>query len=147
MSFYKIEEVAKECGLTKRTIRYYEEIGLLFPPERSDGGYRMYTDRHIEQLKKIISARDVLGFSLPELVEFIQMSDSVNSQRVEAKQTEDIQKKLEKVAELEETLEKQLRMIDLKLEKIKQFRLELVDLQERVEIAKTKYTAMMANQE
>ncbi len=130
MSIYKIEEVAKECGLTKRTIRYYEEIGLLFPPERSEGGFRLYTDRHIEQLKKIISARDVLGFSLPELLEFIQMSDSINNQRVEAKQTDDIPLKLEKIAEMEQTLEKQLHMIDQKLEKLNMFRAELTDLQE-----------------
>ena len=35
---YKIDDVAKESGLTKRTIRYYEEIGLLPPPERSTAG-------------------------------------------------------------------------------------------------------------
>ncbi|KQL49571.1 MerR family transcriptional regulator [Brevibacillus choshinensis] len=123
-------------------MRYYEEIGLLFPPERSEGGYRLYTDRHIEQLKKINSARDVLGFSLPELLEFIQMSDVIHNQRVEAKQTDDIPLKLEKIAELEQTLEKQLQMIDQKLEKLNLFRTELTDLQERVQIAKTKYIAI-----
>ncbi|MFD2371605.1 MerR family transcriptional regulator [Brevibacillus sp. GCM10020057] len=139
MGIYKIEEVAKECGLTKRTIRYYEEIGLLFPPERSEGGYRLYTDRHIDQLKKIISARDVLGFSLTELLEFIQMSDMINNQRIEAKQTDDLAQKLEKIEQLGRTLEKQLHMIDQKLEKLQQFRTELVDLQERVQAANNKY--------
>lgn len=115
---------------------------MLFPPERSEGGYRLYTDRHIEQLKKINSARDVLGFSLPELLEFIQMSDVIHNQRVEAKQTDDIPLKLEKIAELEQTLEKQLQMIDQKLEKLNLFRTELTDLQERVQIAKTKYIAI-----
>lgn len=142
MNIYKIEEVAKECGLTKRTIRYYEEIGLLSPPERSEGGYRLYTDKHVEMLKKIISAREVLGFSLPELLEFLKMSEEFDAQRTEAKQTEDIALKLEKIAVLEQTLGKQLQMIDQKLEKLGMFRTELLELEQRVQAAKAKYNAI-----
>lgn len=51
MSLYKIDDVAKECGLTKRTIRYYEEIGVMPSPQRTDGGTRLYTREDIDYLK------------------------------------------------------------------------------------------------
>lgn len=52
MSLYKIDDVAKECGLTKRTIRYYEEIGVMPSPQRTDGGTRLYTREDIDYLKR-----------------------------------------------------------------------------------------------
>lgn len=51
MLTYKIDEVAKQCGLTKRTIRYYEEIGLLPSPQRSEGNMRLYTQEDVDLLK------------------------------------------------------------------------------------------------
>ncbi|WP_047150980.1 MerR family transcriptional regulator [Aneurinibacillus tyrosinisolvens] len=139
MKIYKIEDVAKQCGLTKRTIRYYEEIGLLFPPERSEGGFRLYSDQHVERLKKIINARDVLGFSLPELQEFLSISEEINNQRLEIRQIEDIELKLEKITEMEQTVGKQLRIIDQKLEKLTLIQTEFHQLYERILEAKIKY--------
>jgi MerR family transcriptional regulator, repressor of the yfmOP operon len=139
MKIYKIEDVAKQCGLTKRTIRYYEEIGLLFPPERSEGGFRLYSDQHVERLKKIINARDVLGFSLPELQEFLSISEEISNQRLEIRQIEDIELKLEKITEMEQTVGKQLRIIDQKLEKLTLIQTEFRQLYERILEAKIKY--------
>ncbi|TJY39602.1 MerR family transcriptional regulator [Cohnella pontilimi] len=132
MNRYKIEDVAKECGLTKRTIRYYEEIGLLFPPERSEGGFRIYTDKHIERLKQIINARDVLGISLQELQEFISISEQFNNQRQEVRQIQDKELKLEKVAGLKQTLSQQLRLIDQKMDKLTAIRAQCSELYDRV---------------
>ena len=64
MSELKIDDVAKQSGLTKRTIRYYEQIGLMPAPPRSEGGFRLYTEEHVEFLKKITNAKEVMGFSL-----------------------------------------------------------------------------------
>ncbi|WP_179090334.1 MerR family transcriptional regulator [Paenibacillus sp. FSL H8-0548] len=47
MELLKIEEVAKRTGLTKRAIRYYEDIGLISAPERSQGGMRLYSEEDI----------------------------------------------------------------------------------------------------
>lgn len=57
---YKIDEVTKQVGLTKRTLRYYEEIGLICPPERSEGNIRLYTDEDIARIKRIVEAKEVL---------------------------------------------------------------------------------------
>lgn len=59
---YKIGEVAETLGVTVRTIRYYEEEGLL-EPLRTEGGTRYYTERHISRLRAILHLA-ANGFSL-----------------------------------------------------------------------------------
>jgi MerR family transcriptional regulator, repressor of the yfmOP operon len=63
----RIQEVAAALGLTSRTIRYYEEIGLLTPAARSDGDYRLYDEDDVERLQFIKDLRDDAGFSLAEI--------------------------------------------------------------------------------
>jgi DNA-binding transcriptional MerR regulator len=63
----RIQEVAAALGLTTRTIRYYEEVGLLAPAGRSGGDYRLYDADDIERLRFIKGLRDDAGFSLAEI--------------------------------------------------------------------------------
>jgi DNA-binding transcriptional MerR regulator len=63
----RIQEVAAMLGLTTRSIRYYEEVGLLEPAARSGGDYRLYDEDDIERLRFIKGLRDDAGFSLAEI--------------------------------------------------------------------------------
>ncbi len=63
----RINEVASELGLTTRSIRYYEEVGLLKPAARSEGSYRLYDADDVERLRFIKGLRDDAGFSLAEI--------------------------------------------------------------------------------
>jgi DNA-binding transcriptional MerR regulator len=63
----RIQEVASELGLTTRSIRYYEELGLLNPTARSGGDYRLYDESDVERLRFIKGLRDDAGFSLAEI--------------------------------------------------------------------------------
>jgi len=65
---YRIGEVAAKVGLTERTIRYYEERGLLESVKRLDGGQRVYTDDDVRRLKFILKLK-VLGLTLAEMQE------------------------------------------------------------------------------
>src|SRR5206468_11702051 len=67
-SAYRIGELAAKVGLTERTLRYYEERGLLDSVKRLDGGQRMYTDDDVRRLK-FIQKLKVLGLSLAEMQE------------------------------------------------------------------------------
>ena len=49
--YYQIDEVSKITDLTKRSIRYYEDMGLFTPTARTDSGYRMYSDEDIRANK------------------------------------------------------------------------------------------------
>lgn len=63
---YKIGDIARSTGLTVRTLRYYEEIGLLPPPGRLRGGHRIYTDRDVQRVHRICLLRH-LGTPLAEI--------------------------------------------------------------------------------
>jgi MerR family transcriptional regulator, repressor of the yfmOP operon len=70
---YRIGEVAERVGVTTRTIRYYEELGLLGAVgARSRGAHRLYTEADITRLAELIRLRDLLGLSLQELVELAE---------------------------------------------------------------------------
>jgi len=63
----RIQEVAEEVGLTPRSIRYYEERGLLKPAARSEGAYRLYDADDVERLRFIKGLRDDAGFSVADI--------------------------------------------------------------------------------
>jgi len=65
---YRIGELAAKVGMTERTIRYYEEVGLLESVKRLEGGTRVYTDEDVRRLKFIRKLK-VLGLSLQEMAE------------------------------------------------------------------------------
>lgn len=67
-----ISEIAKKTGLTSKTIRFYEEKGVLTAPLRSENGYRSYNAHHIEELTLLRQARQV-GFTLDECRELVAL--------------------------------------------------------------------------
>lgn len=72
---YKIGDLASMFGLTVRTIRYYEELGLLRSSDRSEGLHRRYPERNLVYLKRISQLKGY-GLSLGEIKEFFTLADS-----------------------------------------------------------------------
>jgi DNA-binding transcriptional MerR regulator len=73
----RIGEVAKLTGTTPRTIRYYEEIGLLpAPGDRVPGAHRSYREEDVERLTELLRLKDLLGVSLEELKELVSAEDA-----------------------------------------------------------------------
>ena len=69
----RIGEVAKLAGTTPRTIRYYEEIGLLPSASgRQPGAHRTYAEADVERLTELLRLKDLLGLSLEELKELVE---------------------------------------------------------------------------
>jgi len=77
---YRIGELATRVGLTERTIRYYEELGLLESVKRLDGGVRVYTDDDLRRLRYIRKLK-TLGLSLQEMLELESMYQRHRSNR------------------------------------------------------------------
>lgn len=71
---HQIGEVADRVGLSLRTIRYYEEIGLVEPSGRTNGGFRLYTEADIERLR-LVKALKPVGMSLEALGELLQCAE------------------------------------------------------------------------
>jgi len=71
---FQINELSQRTNLPKKTIRYYEEIGLLPPAKRGENRYRLYDEGDAERLRFIKSAR-ALNFSLREIAQILSARD------------------------------------------------------------------------
>lgn len=106
-----IGSVAKESGLAIKTIRYYEELGLLKSSGRTDGGYRLFDSNVVVRLSFIKQAQS-LGLSLSEIKEFLDIHDQGELP------CENVKLKLrDKVLEIERQIE-QLQLLKLELERL-----------------------------
>jgi DNA-binding transcriptional MerR regulator len=74
----QIGEVADRTGLSLRTIRYYEEIGLVRPSSRTQGGFRLYTEPDVARLN-LVKRMKPLGFSLDETRDLLSVLDALDS--------------------------------------------------------------------
>lgn len=68
----RIGELARQANVTPRTIRHYEDLGLLAPHERASSGFRHYTDHELARLHKINQLKD-LGLSLEDIAQVIDL--------------------------------------------------------------------------
>jgi DNA-binding transcriptional MerR regulator len=84
----RIGEVAELTGTTPRTIRYYEEIGLLKGAERAHGKHRFYTEGDVERVREILRLRDLLGLSLDQLSRLLEAETARAELRREYQETE-----------------------------------------------------------
>jgi DNA-binding transcriptional MerR regulator len=73
---HQIGEVAERVGLSLRTIRYYEEVGLVIPSGRTQGGFRLYTDDDVERLR-LIKQMKPLEFSLEDMRSLLTLLDEL----------------------------------------------------------------------
>ncbi|MTI15155.1 Cu(I)-responsive transcriptional regulator [Sansalvadorimonas verongulae] len=103
-----ISKAAETTGLTAKTIRYYESIGLMSPAYRKANGYRDYDDQHIRQLNFLRHARE-LGFSLDqcgELLGLYQKSDrrSADVKAMALARIDDIEQKITQLQTMRDSL-------------------------------------------
>jgi MerR family transcriptional regulator, repressor of the yfmOP operon len=80
----RIGELAKRAGTTPRTIRYYEEFGLLpGAPERDAGRHRLYGEADVGRVRELLRLKDLLGLSLDELRDVVAAEDARGALRAE----------------------------------------------------------------
>jgi len=70
----KIQEFSQQTGLSAKTIRYYESIGILPSPRRAPNGYREYDEQYLERARFVAGVRS-LDLSLDEIAEILSMQD------------------------------------------------------------------------
>lgn len=108
----QIGEVAEQTGLSLRTIRYYEEVGLVRPSARTTGGFRLYSELDLARLR-LIRRMKPLDFTLEEMKEVLEVLDGLQDASVLTPEHEALIDRLEmyreaanvRVAALREQLE------------------------------------------
>lgn len=114
----RIQEVAAEVGLTTRSIRYYEEVGLLQPAARSEGAYRLYDASDIERLCFIRDLRDVAGFSLAEIGQLLEDEVARERERAAFRATDDPHERRRLLRESIGRLDRQAATLRSKIERL-----------------------------
>lgn len=105
----KIGEAADASGVSAKMIRYYEEIGLIAPAQRSDAGYRHYRDNDIHMLRFIRRGRE-LGFSIDQLKQLTSLWQdhsraSADVKRIAIEHIDELHRRIGQLQEMADTLE------------------------------------------
>jgi DNA-binding transcriptional MerR regulator len=121
----RIGELARRVGTTPRTIRYYEELGLLGESgDRPAGGHRSYTEADVTHLRELIRLRELLGLSLEELGAVIEAEEARAMLRAE------FEGGVADLRRLREILNEALGHLDLQLSLVLRRRSELAALED-----------------
>ncbi len=110
----RIGELARQTGVPDKTIRYYEQVGLLPPPQRMENNYRLYAPEIVDRLRFIVSARR-LGLSLREIAAILTLND-----RGEVP-----------CGEMLATLDHQIDVVDRRISELQTLRAQLIGLRQR----------------
>jgi DNA-binding transcriptional MerR regulator len=123
---YRIGEVAGLVGTTPRTIRYYEELGLLGAEElRPKGVHRLYSDTDVARLRDIVRLRDLLGLSLDELIGLADAEHARESLRAQWDGPADNRERARIVRESISLVERQVELVRSRQQHLDEFQLEL----------------------
>jgi MerR family transcriptional regulator, repressor of the yfmOP operon len=130
----RIGDVARLVGTTPRTIRYYEEIGLLpEAPARPSGQHRMYTQAEVERLREVMRLKDLLGVSLEELKTLLTAEEARAEVRAQL-QREDVypERRRELLSEALGHIERQLELVRHRAGELAKLEAELRETRKRV---------------
>ena len=119
---YQIGEVADRTGVTQRTLRFYEEKGLLKPAERMEGGFRLYSEQDIEHIELIKRLQSLLNLSLAEIKEMVDAEELIAQMRATFRPDRDLPARKARVVQVREALTLQSEIVDRKVEQLREMR-------------------------
>jgi MerR family transcriptional regulator, repressor of the yfmOP operon len=130
----RIGDVAKLAGVTPRTIRYYEEIGLLPAPDsREPGAHRTYAPSDVERLVELIRLKNLLGVSLDGLKDLVEAEDNRAAMRREWHEgVEDPVRRREIMESLDSHASRQLDLVRARRDEIAALEAELLERRAKI---------------
>ena len=114
-AYLQIGEVAERTGVTQRTLRFYEEKGLLKPPSRLEGGFRLYSEDDVQRVERIRRLQTLLGFTLADIKEMVEAEEVKMQLRAEYRKDAEISDRRAKISRAREVTERQVAVVDQKL--------------------------------
>lgn len=110
MKYYKTGEFANKANVSIRTIRYYDNQGLLKPSKINKSGYRLYTDQDFVKLQQILALK-YLGFSLDEIFSMTASNDLSSLQKSLSLQSKLVKQKIEHLQLVETTIKETIKLL------------------------------------
>jgi len=135
---YRIGEVAELVGVTTRTIRYYEELGLLGGAAfRSKGAHRLYREADVARLRELVRLRDLLGLSLEELLALAEVEEARQVLRGQWDDDPSDAERTKIVKAAIPLVERQLELVQTRQQRLAEFSDELSDKLRRLRKRRT----------
>jgi DNA-binding transcriptional MerR regulator len=130
----RIGDVARLVGTTPRTIRYYEELGLLpEAPARPSGQHRIYSDAEVERLREVMRLKSLLGVSLEELRTLLTAEEARAEVRAQLRRDDvDAERRRELLDEALGHIDRQLALVRHRSEELAKLEHELSETRKRV---------------
>jgi MerR family transcriptional regulator, repressor of the yfmOP operon len=128
----RIGELAERTGVTPRTIRYYEEIGLLQGSERRKGSHRIYVDSDVERVSELKRLRDLLNLSLDELKQLLEAEEARAALRKRFHASQSNAERLSIVEAALPHVDTQLELVRRRRQELERLETELVDKRKRI---------------
>jgi DNA-binding transcriptional MerR regulator len=129
----RIGDVARLAGTTPRTIRYYEEIGLLpEAPARPSGRHRLYSEPEVERLRELMRLKDLLGLSLEELKTLLSAEEARAEVRAQLRREDvDSERRRELLTEALGHIDRQLELVRKRAGELAKLEHELSETRKR----------------
>ena len=128
----RIGELAERSGVTPRTIRYYEEIGLLPGGSRAKGTHRLYIDADVERVAELTRLRDLLNLSLDDLKQLVEAEEARAELRKRFESTVSDAERLDIVEQALPHVETQLELVRRRKRELERLESELADKRRRL---------------
>ena len=123
----QIGEVAQRTGVTQRTLRFYEEKGLLHPPSRMDGGFRLYSEEDVQRVEHIRRLQDLLGISLADIKEMVDADEVLRELRSQYRPESAITEKRKQLEKATAVTEAQFAIVKQKMEQMREMETQLTE--------------------
>ena len=124
-AYLQIGEVADRTGVTQRTLRFYEEKGLLKPPTRMDGGFRLYSEEDVGRVEHIRRLQNLLGIALAEIKEMVDADEVLREIKAQYRPEADVAEKKRQLQRATEVVEKQYAIVRQKATQMLEMKADL----------------------
>ena len=123
----QIGEVADRTGVTQRTLRFYEERGLLKPPSRMEGGFRLYSINDVGRVEQIKRMQSLLGLTLAEIKEMVEAEEVREELNATYRPDRPVEERIQRVIRRIEVTQRQFDIISTKLDAMLEMQKDLED--------------------
>ncbi len=123
--YLQIGEVAERTGVTQRTLRFYEEKGLLKPPSRMDGGFRLYSEADVKRVTQIRRLQDLLGVALADIKEMVDAEEMLRELRAQYNPESGVEEKRRQLEKATEVVQAQYAIVRQKMEQMHEMKSQL----------------------
>lgn len=124
-AYLQIGEVAERTGVTQRTLRFYEEKGLLRPPSRMEGGFRLYSETDVKRVEQVRRLQDLLGVTLAEIKEMVDAEEILRGLRAQYRPESALAEKRRQLEKATEVVEAQYAIVNHKTQQMEEMKGQL----------------------